>query len=116
MNVDMRDFLSGAPADIRADIEAADARVGVENADAAFSQQGVDRAQLTLGEIEVVYDMASRNNERVQAHDGKFVPYGEGQIVLRDDGAGMDFAKRANFDRHEKRRIAVVAGENCNMT
>lgn len=98
MNVDVRDLLSGCPPHIRADIEPADARIGIENADTALSQQGVDRAQLVFAKIEIIDDVPSRNDERMQMHDGKFVAHRERQLISRNDFVCSDLAEWASFD------------------
>lgn len=73
----------------------------------------MDRTQLFFSKLEIIDDVPSRDDERVQMHDGKFVADGESQVIFGDDRIRPEFTKRTSFGVHENPNAVRSAAPQC---
>ena len=82
MEMDVRYFLSGNGAIVRAEVVAADGWVFQHNQITHFSSKLEHCLQLIFGQFKRVADVALWQDKRIQLPDRKLVPDGERKIVF----------------------------------
>ena len=97
MHVTVEDGLSSICAGVDTDVERGDQWIALKDQSSLLFHQCLHGISLWLEQVEVVGDMALRDNQRVMIGNRKAIPERQGQLILGDDALGWQLTKCTSF-------------------